>query len=110
ERKTCCLTFRQPSPARESSERPRETSKASVATWLSISSANHSERSAPTHVHSGGFMKSLLKLLAHIGKAIGISSPSDNARAANVRTAPSWKQKQSAQASASSGTPRQPGA
>jgi hypothetical protein len=40
-------------------------------------------------------MKSLLKLIAHIGKAFGISSPSDNARKA--QKVPSWKQKQNAQ-------------
>jgi hypothetical protein len=43
-------------------------------------------------------MKSLLKLLAYAGKAIGISSPSDNARRS---TSP--KQKQGAQTSASTG-------
>jgi hypothetical protein len=41
-------------------------------------------------------VKSLLKLLAHIGKSFGISSPSDNARRST-----SWKQKQGAQTSAS---------
>ena len=50
-------------------------------------------------------MKSLLKLLASIGKAFGISSPSDN-----VKTAPSWKQQQSEKASTASDSPSQPGA
>jgi len=39
-------------------------------------------------------MQSLLKLLAHIAKAFGISSPSDNARVPI-----SWKQKQRMSAS-----------
>jgi hypothetical protein len=42
-------------------------------------------------------VKSLLKLLAHIGKSFGISSPSDNARRSS-----SWKQEHGAQTLASS--------
>ncbi|WP_157466450.1 hypothetical protein [Edaphobacter aggregans] len=49
-------------------------------------------------------MKSLLKLLASIGKAFGISSPSDN-----VRSTPSRKLK-SEQTSATSDSPSQPNA
>jgi len=51
-------------------------------------------------------MKSLLKLLATIGKSFGISSPSDNAR----KTPPSWKQPPNEKTSAPSDSSSKPGA